>query len=156
MGGQGNETVTHVVNGCTALPQKEYLKRHNNVCQYTHWRLCTNFDPETTKHWYENKPEGCVENEKMKVLCDFIIQCDREVIARKPDIILIDKENKLTKIIDVAISGDARVLEKEREKIDKYQPLHDEIARLWSMRKVEIISVGVGAFHVAGAVSEQF
>ena len=68
-------------------------------------------------------------------------------------IILIDKENKLTKIIDVAISGDARVVEKEREKIDKYRPLRDEITRLWSMREVEIIPVVVGAL---GAVSKQF
>ena len=41
-------------------------------------------------------------------------------------------------------------MEKEREKIDKYRPLRDEIARLWSMRKVEIIPVVVGAL---GAVS---
>ena len=61
----------------------------------------------------------CVENEKVKLLWDFVIQCNREIIARKPDIILVDKENKLTKIIDVAIPGDARVVEKEREKIEK-------------------------------------
>ena len=44
-------------------------------------------------------------------------------------------------------------MEKEREKIDKYRLLRDEIARLWSMRKVEIIPVIVGAL---GAVSKQF
>ena len=137
----------------TVLAQKEYLKRHNNVCQYIHWRLCKKFDLEATKNWYEHKPKGCVENEKVKLLWDFVIQCDRDIIARNPDIILIDKENKLTKIIDVAIPGDARVVEKEREKIDKYRPLRDEIARLWSMRKVEIIPVVVGAL---GAVSKQF
>ena len=76
------------------------------------------------------KPEGCVEKEKVKLLWDFVIQCDREVIAKKPGIILIDKGNKLTKIIDVAIPGDARVLEKEREKTDKYRPLCDKTARL--------------------------
>ena len=43
-------------------------------------------------------------------------------------------------------------MEKEREKIDKHRPLCDEIARLWSMKKVEIIPV-VGAL---GAVSKQF
>ena len=44
-------------------------------------------------------------------------------------------------------------MEKEREKIDKYRPLRDEIARLWSMTKVEIIPIVVGAL---GAVSKQF
>eukprot|EP00794_Sanderia_malayensis_P016665 gene16665-biopygen14077 len=150
---QRNETVSHIVSECTVLAQKEYLKRHNNVCQYIHWRLCKKFDLEATKNWYEHKPEGCVENEKVKLLWDFVVQCDREIIARKPDIVLVDKENKLTKIIDIAIPGEARVVEKEREKIDKYRPLRDEIARLWSMRKVEIIPVVVGAL---GAVSKQF
>ena len=92
---QRNETVSHIVSECTVLAQKEYLKRHNNVCQYIHWRLCKKFDLEATKHWYEHKPKGCVENEKVKVLWDFVIQFDREIIARKPDIILIDRENKL-------------------------------------------------------------
>ena len=36
---QRNETVSHIVSECTVLAQKEYLKRHNNVCQYVHWRL---------------------------------------------------------------------------------------------------------------------
>ena len=44
-------------------------------------------------------------------------------------------------------------MEKEREKTDKHRPLRDEIARLWSMRKVEIIPVVVGEL---GAVSKQF
>ena len=44
-------------------------------------------------------------------------------------------------------------MEKEKEKIDMYRPLRDEIARLWSMRKVDIIPVVVGAL---GAVSKQF
>ena len=53
---QRNETVSHIVSECAVLAQKEYLKRHNNVCQYSHWRLCKKFDLEATKNWYEHKP----------------------------------------------------------------------------------------------------
>ena len=35
--------------------------------------------------------------------------------------------------------------EKEREKVEKYQDLKREIARIWSMRKVVVIPVVVGA-----------
>ena len=59
-----------------------------------------------------------------------VIQRGRQVIGRKPDILVVDKSQKESKIIDVAIPEDARVIEKEREKVDKYQPLKDEIARL--------------------------
>ena len=49
------------------------------------------------------------------------------------------------KIIDIAIPGDSKVAEKEREKVEKYQDLKREVARIWSMRKVEVIPVVVGA-----------
>ena len=45
-------------------------------------------------------------------------------------------------IIDVAIPGDTRVCDKEREKIEKYSLLKDEIARLWQMKKVVVIVLG--------------
>ena len=43
------------------------------------------------------------------------------------------------------LTGDSRVAEKEREKVEKYQDLKREVARIWSMRKVEVIPVVVGA-----------
>ena len=49
--------------------------------------------------------------------------------------------------------GNARVVEEKREKTDKYQPSLNEIARLWSMRRVDIIPIAVGALR---AVSKQF
>ena len=44
-------------------------------------------------------------------------------------------------IIDVGIPGDARVCDKEREKIEKYSLLKDEIVRLWQMKKVVVIAI---------------
>ena len=50
-------------------------------------------------------------------------------------------------IIDIAISVDNRVDEKGRKKVEKYQDLGREIARIWSMRKVEVIPVVFGALR---------
>ena len=33
--------------------------------------------------WYEHGPEGVVENEEVKILWDAMLQCDREIKARK-------------------------------------------------------------------------
>ena len=87
------------------------------------------------------------------MLWDWAIQCHKEIDARRPDIVIVNKVHKEVKIIDVAIPGDVRVLEKEIEKIEKYGPLKDEIARLWDMQKVSVIPVVVGAL---GAVSTRF
>ena len=45
-------------------------------------------------------------------------------------------------IIDVAIPGDTRVCDKEREKIENYSLLKDEIDRLLQMKKVVVIVLG--------------
>ena len=48
-------------------------------------------------------------------------------------------------IIDIAILLDTRVKEKEREKIEKYEPLKEEVRKLWGMKKVAVIPVVIGA-----------
>ena len=60
------------------------------------------------------------------------------VEARRSIIILVDKQAKVAKIIKIAIPGDARVKDKEMEKIEKYQFLREEIGKLWKMKKVTV------------------
>ena len=60
------------------------------------------------------------------------------VEARRPNIILVDKQAKVAKIIKIAIPGDARVKDKELEKIEKYQFLREEIEKLWKVKKVTV------------------
>ena len=62
------------------------------------------------------------------------------------------KERKVV-IIDVAIPGDDRVKDKELEKLEKYQLLKNEIAKVWCMQKVFVVPVVIGAL---GAVSVNF
>ena len=73
--------------------------------------------------------------------------------ARRPDIVVVDKVQKETMIIDGTIPGDTRVRDKEQEKIDKYNLLKDEIARLWQMKNVVVISIVVGAL---GTITTKF
>ena len=53
-------------------------------------------------------------------------------------------EKKRVWIIDVAISGDGRIEEKELEKISKYQDLKIEIERLWE-KQVTVVPVMIGS-----------
>ena len=107
---------------------------------------------ERAESWYEQKPEGVVESETFKVLWDFTVQCELKIDAKRPDIVFIDKEREVV-ITDVAIPGDDRVEGKELEKLEKYQLLKDEIAKVWRMRKVIVVPVVIGAL---GAVSVNF
>ena len=92
----------------------------------------------------------------MKILWDFNIQTDRVLEARRPDIVVTDKENQETWIIDIAVPGDLRVKEKELEKREKYQDLAIEMRRLWktSVKIVPIVVEALGTIGSARSDSE--
>ena len=94
-----------------------------------------------------------MEDDDVKLIWDINIQCDNVIEVRRPDLILVDKKAELCVIIDVAIPGDCRIHEKETEKIEKYQNSKRELKRLWSLKKVEVVPVVVGAL---GCISKGF
>ena len=46
-----------------------------------------------------------------------MIQCDREIKARKPNNVVVNKNEKVCAIIDIAIPGDIKVSKKEKKKM---------------------------------------
>ena len=143
----------HIICACKKLAQSEYKRSHDTVAKLVHWKLCKKHKLERKEEWYEHCREGVVEDGDVKLIWDINIQCDNVMEARRPDLILVDKKTKSCVIIDVAIPGDCRIREKEIEKIEKYQNLKRELKKLWSLKKVEVVSVFVGAL---GCISKGF
>ena len=85
-----------------------------------------------------------VESDEGKLLWDFTIQTDHFIEHRRPNIVFLYKQQGQCEIIDIAVSGDARIEEKEKEKLEKYQDLRGEFARLWRVN-VTVTHVVVGA-----------
>ena len=141
MCGEKGESIGHIVSECEKLAQAEYKRRHDNVARIFHWTLCGKHDLERGANWYEHYPQGVVESDKVKMLWDFMIQCDHYIECRKPEIVVVEKEEKQCTIIDIATPGDNRVGAKEKEKIEKFDNLKWEIKKMWSMKKVEIVPV---------------
>ena len=81
---------------------------------------------------------------------DFIIQTDHVIEARRPDLVVVDKDRSC-KIIDFAVPGDSRI-EKEKDKIEKYQDLGRELQKIWNV-KVKTIPLVVGCL---AAIPKQF
>ena len=105
-----------------------------------------------SEKWYDHQPDGVVEKARCEILWDMNIQCDHVIKARRPDVVVIDKENNKVIIVDIASPWDHRVYEKEGEMIEKYQDLKREIGKLWDIRQQEVVPVVVGAL---GAVSKR-
>ena len=156
MCGTRNETISHIVSECGKLTRKEYKRRNDTVGRYVHWQFCEKLGFNRARLWYEHEPKSVIENKNFKTLCDFTIQCDHTIEARRPDIVVVDKVKKEKMIIDIAIPEDTRVCDKERDKIEKYSLLKDEITRLWQMKKVVVIPIVVGALGTITAKLEKF
>ena len=46
--------------------------------------------------------------------------CDHVIKARRPDIVVVNKQVKKCPIIDIAVPADKRIGKKENEKVEKY------------------------------------
>ena len=94
-----------------------------------------------------HNPAPVLENDTHKLLWDFDIQTDNLILARRPDLIIINKmkKKKTCKIVDFAVPADHRIKLKECEKRDKYLDIAKELNKLWNM-EVTIIPIVISAF----------
>ena len=58
---------------------------------------------------------------------------------------IVHKKEGKCEIIDIAVTGDKRVMSKENEKVENYSELRRELRKIWNLREVRVIPVVVGA-----------
>ena len=95
--------------------------------------------------WYQHQPTQVAKNNSTKILWNFSIQTDHEVINNKPDIIVVDKINKTANLIEVTVSNNCNICNKRLQNVRAYTNLSGDINTLWNLNKVQITPVIVGA-----------
>ena len=78
------------VSGCSMLAQKEYKRRHDEVCLNILWTLCKKYGVRVCKRWYEHMVDSVIENGIVKILWDVCIQADRQIEHRRPDVVVME------------------------------------------------------------------
>ncbi|KAI5725072.1 hypothetical protein M8J77_010587 [Diaphorina citri] len=137
-----SETIQHITSSCSILANTDYLQRHNSSAKIVHQFLALKFDLTTDKtEYYKYQPQPVLENENMKIYWDSTVVTDRRIEANRPDIVLVDKNEKTVKLIDIAHPVDHNILHSTATKIHKYQDLAIEIRNMWDMTSVEVIPV---------------
>ena len=116
---KADESIDHVVSGCSKLTQKAYKRRRDNLGKIVHWKLARKSNFVAGDKWYEHEPESVLENEDYKILWDSSIQTDHVIEAQRPDLVVVDKQRRTCKIINFAVPGDSRIEEKEKERTEK-------------------------------------
>ena len=84
---------------------------------------------------------------------DFHIQTDKNLEHNRPDVTVIDKKSKKFLLIDTTCPFDTRIEKKEEEKCTNHSELKYESAKIWKMRKLELIPVVIEAL---GTVTKHF
>ena len=83
--------------------------------------MCEKYHLKKKDKWYEHAPNSVSENDEVKLLWDVNIHCDYVLEARRPDIVVVNNQERRRTIIAIAVPGDKRIGEKENEKVEKYQ-----------------------------------
>ena len=138
------ETIEHIVAGCPVIAQSIYLDRHNAVASAVHWSLCAQYGFPRSEQWWQHQPQPVLDNDEYKLLYDFNIFTDKRISARRPDIVCVDKRSSCGTFIDVTCVMDRHVIDKHREKTEKYLDLAIELQTLWNVR-FEVIPLVFGA-----------
>jgi hypothetical protein len=125
------ETIEHVISGCTATANTDYLRRHDNVAKIIHQQLAEKYNL-LNDHvpYYKYDPANVIENNKVKIYCDREIRTDVKINANRPDLILYNNKKKSeVTVTHVAIPLTSNIQETYTTKISKYNELAQQIKK---------------------------
>ena len=110
MCGEKDESITHLIAECKNLAQKEFKQSHDNIARIVHLELCQKFGLVGKVKWYIHKPASVAQNDRVRLLRDFNI-----IQRRRPDTVVLYKNERKCHLIDITVPGDKRIQLKEQE-----------------------------------------
>lgn len=121
-----NETLEHVVAGCTVLFNSEYLARHSRalmIIAVTSEKEHKFTGADTV--WYKGRWERwmVLENDKAKLVWDFQFNLRKTETTRRPELILETKDKKQIWICGMACATQQDIDTKWRDKLMWYRQL---------------------------------
>jgi hypothetical protein len=86
------------------MAKEEHLLRNSNVAEVVHQELAhrTQLIKEKTQN-FKYVPDNALESTRYKLTWDHSVITDKQINANRPDIILIDRLNSTTYLIDIAV-----------------------------------------------------
>lgn len=137
------ETIQHITGACVTLTQTDYTHRHNQLVNIIHQNLALkhNLIQNSYTPYYNYKPQTILENATHKLYYDRAILTDRTIHYNRPDVLLQDKLNKISYLIDISVPNTHNLLKVITEKINKYAELKEEVSRIWKQNKVYVVPI---------------
>jgi hypothetical protein len=144
--GTEGETIEHIISSCTVLAQSEYKKRHDIFAKIIHMNLAVKFNLlKNTQPHYSYTPESCLENDSYKLYFDRTILTDIHIKHNRPDIIILNKQQKQAYLLDIAVPNSLNITQTYNTKINKYLELSVAMRNLWCLEKISILPLVISA-----------
>jgi hypothetical protein len=103
------------------LAQSEYKKRHDIFAKIIHMNLAVKFNLlKNTQPHYSYTPESCLENDSYKLYFDRTILTDIHIKHNRPDIIILNKQQKQAYLLDIAVPNSHNITQTYNTKINTY------------------------------------
>ena len=143
--GEEKETLMHLLSGCKMLAGKEYTARHDKALKILAkgWadQECIKVEEKNKKGWERGE---VFETDRRKIYWDFEFNLRKTEKARRPDLVLEDKERKELYVVDMACPSERNITEKIVEKLRKYQQLAFELRERKPKYTIKIVPVVIG------------
>jgi hypothetical protein len=104
-----NISIQHIISSCTVLAQTEYKNRHDIFAKIIHMNLAVTHN---TQPHYSYTPESCLENDSCKLYFDRTILTDIHIKHNRPDIIILNKQQKQAYLLDIAVPNSHNITQK--------------------------------------------
>jgi hypothetical protein len=98
-----------------------------------------------TQPHYSYTPESCLENDSYKLYFDRTILTDIHIKHNRPDIIILNKQQKQAYLLDIAVPNSHNITQTYNTKINKYLELSVAMRNLWCLEKISILPVVISA-----------
>ena len=144
LGGKAQESVAHVLSGCSVLAQTKYLSRHNAALKILFFELLKSHQLiEVIPPWYSpTQPKPSYENEQATVYWDVPVYADHiEVHANRVDARIVDKENQTVTLLEMSCPWVENREQKEKEKTLKYAPLRLELKQQYPGYRINQVNI---------------
>jgi hypothetical protein len=124
----------------------EYKKRHDIFAKIIHMNLAVKFNLlKNTQPHYSYTPESCLENDSYKLYFDRTILTDIRIKHNRPDIIILNKQQKQAYLLDIAVPNSHNITQTYNTKINKYLELSVAMRNLWCLEKISILPLVISA-----------
>ncbi|KAG0435431.1 Retrovirus-related Pol polyprotein from type-2 retrotransposable element R2DM [Dictyocoela muelleri] len=131
-------SVDHMATRCDKMLYYDYKKRHDELIKIIVTSLLNKYTKNSIKHYKYQKIKNVYEFDNIKILVDIPIKTDIVISENRPDIIMINKKEKIINFIEVGVTNTDTLSQVESWKKRKYELLGREYGRMMGMKVIII------------------